>query len=77
MFYNRSNIFGTEAMQLSPYDQKSGFIMEKLLKSLPVASAPVFSARDQELPGISTSHTGALCRAFFSYCMSCCMRMPR
>ena len=52
--------------------------MEKLLKSLLAAEAPVFSAPDLKAPGLST-HQNLAARAepAFMCCMRSCMRMPR
>lgn len=52
--------------------------MEKLLKSLLAAKAPVFSSQDRQAPGISTRPNKAapVARAVMC-CMPSCMRMPR
>jgi hypothetical protein len=69
---------GTETKKLLPCETTSGSVMEKLLKSLLSAQAPVFSAQDDKVPGISTRQNQTrLSACAIMSCMPSCMRMPR
>jgi len=64
--------------EIVPHRNQSGSNMEKLLKSLLAAVAPVFSAPDLKAPGISTpQNLAARAERAVMCCMRSCMRMPR